>query len=107
MCRNIRTLFNFEPPASRNEVHEAALQFVRKISGYAHPSKANAAAFDSAVEEVERVVKTLLKSLETTAPPKDREAVVAKARERARERFSWEAATAATRAAYEGAFAQN
>jgi len=87
MCRNIKPLFNFEPPASPNEMHDAALQFVRKVSGYTHPSKANEAAFHVAVEEVERVVRTLLASLETQAPPRDREAVIAKARERARERY--------------------
>lgn len=87
MCRNIRPLFNFEPPATRNEMHDAALQFVRKISGFAHPSKANEAAFEHAVEDIEKVVRTLLKSLETNAPPKDREVVAAKARARARERY--------------------
>jgi hypothetical protein len=87
MCRNIRTLFNFEPPATRNEMHDASLQFVRKISGYTHPSKANEAAFHDAVEEIEAVVRKLLKSLDTDAPPKDREVVAAKARERARERY--------------------
>ena len=87
MCRNIKPLFNFEPPASPNEMHDAALQFVRKVSGYTHPSKANEAAFHVAVEEVERVVRSLLASLETQAPPRDREAVIAKARERARERY--------------------
>jgi hypothetical protein len=87
MCRNIKPLFNFEPPASRNEMHDAALQFVRKISGYSAPSKANEAAFQEAVEDVERVVRKLLKSLETHAPPRDREAFIAKAKERARERY--------------------
>lgn len=87
MCRNIRTLFNFEPPATRNEMHDASLQFVRKISGYTHPSKANEAAFHNAVEEIEAVVRKLRKSLDTDAPPKDREVVAAKARERARERY--------------------
>lgn len=87
MCRNIRPLFNFEPPASRNEMHDAALQFVRKISGFTHPSKANEAAFETAVEEIEKVVKTLLRQLETSAPPKDREVVAAKARERAKLRY--------------------
>lgn len=87
MCRNIRTLFNFEPPATRNEMHDASLQFVRKISGYTHPSKANEAAFHNAVEEIEAVVRKLLKSLDTDAPPKDREMVAAKARERAKERY--------------------
>ena len=87
MCRNIKPLFNFEPPASKNEMHDAALQFVRKISGYTHPSKANEAAFHAAVEEIEAVVRKLLKSLDTDAPPKDREVVAAKARERAKERY--------------------
>lgn len=87
MCRNIKPLFNFEPPASRNEMHEAALQFVRKISGYNAPSKANEAAFHDAVEEVEKAVRKLLKSLETTAPPRDREAFIAKAKERAKLRY--------------------
>lgn len=87
MCRNIKPLFNFEPPATRNEVHEAALQFVRKISGYNTPSQANEAAFHAAVEDVEKAVRKMLKSLETTAPPRDREVVAAKARERAKLRF--------------------
>lgn len=87
MCRNIKTLFNFEPPATRNEMHDASLQFVRKISGYTHPSKANEAAFHEAVEEIEAVVRKLMKSLETQAPPKDREVEAAKARERAKERY--------------------
>jgi len=88
MCRNIRPLFNFEPPASRNEMHDAALQFVRKISGYTHPSKANEAAFNDAVDDIERVVKRLLKELETDAPKRDRELVAAKARERAKLRYA-------------------
>jgi hypothetical protein len=87
MCRNIKPLFNFEPPATRNEMHDAALQFVRKISGYTRPSKANEAAFHEAVEEVEAVVRKLLKSLDTDAPPRDREVVAAKARERAKLRY--------------------
>jgi hypothetical protein len=87
MCRNIKPLFNFEPPATRNEMHDAALQFVRKISGYSAPSKANEAAFHAAVEDIETVVRRLLKSMETTAPPKDREVEAAKARERSRLRF--------------------
>lgn len=87
MCRNIRPLFNFEPPASRNEMHDAALQFVRKISGYTHPSKANEAAFNDAVDDIERVVKQLLKQLETDAPKRDREVVAAKAREKAKLRY--------------------
>jgi len=87
MCRNIKPLFNFEPPATRNEVHEAALQFVRKISGFNKPSQANEAAFHEAVEDVEKIVRKMLKKLETTAPPRDREVVAAKARERAKLRF--------------------
>lgn len=87
MCRNIKPLFNFEPPASKNEMHEAALQFVRKISGFNRPSHANEAAFYDAVEEIEKSVRKLLTALDTKAPPKDREIVAAKARERARERY--------------------
>lgn len=87
MCRNIKPLFNFEPPARPNEIHEAALQFVRKISGYNTPSKANEAAFHEAIEQIERSVGTLLRSLETNAPPKDREIVAAKAKARSRERY--------------------
>jgi len=88
MCRNIKPLFNFEPPATRNEMHDAALQFVRKISGYTHPSQANEAAFHEAVEDIEKVVKRLLASLETNAPPRDREVLIARARERAKERYA-------------------
>ena len=88
MCRNIKPLFSFEPPASGNEIHDAALQFVRKISGYTAPSKANEAAFHEAVEAIERNVRTLLERLETTAPPKDRETEAAKARARSRERYT-------------------
>lgn len=87
MCRNIKPLFNFEPPATRNEMHEAALQFVRKISGYNAPSQVNEAAFHEAVEDIEKVVKKLLKSLETHAPPKDREEEAEKRRERSKLRF--------------------
>lgn len=87
MCRNIKPLFNFEPPASKNEMHDASLQFVRKISGFTRPSQANEPAFYDAVEEIERSVRKLLKALETKAPPKDREIVAAKARERAKERY--------------------
>ena len=87
MCRNIKPLFNFEPPASKNEMHEAALQFVRKISGFNRPSQANEAVFYDAVEEIEKSVRKLLNALDTKAPPKDREVVAAKARERARERY--------------------
>ncbi len=88
MCRNIKPLFNFEPPATRNEMHEAALQFVRKISGYSHPSQANEAAFVEAVEDIEKVVKRLLRSLETAAPPRDREVEAEKRRARSRLRFA-------------------
>jgi hypothetical protein len=87
MCRNIKPLFNFEPPASKNEIHDAALQFVRKVSGYTSPSQANEAVFHEAVEEIEKAVRKLLQGLDTNAPPKDREAVAAKLRERARQRF--------------------
>lgn len=87
MCRNIKPLFNFEPPASKNEMHEAALQFVRKISGFNRPSQANEAAFYGAVEDIEKSVRKLLNALDTKAPPKDREIVAAKARERAKERY--------------------
>jgi hypothetical protein len=87
MCRNIRTLHNFEPPASRDEVHGAALQYVRKISGAAQPSAANAAAFERAVAAVEHATRHLLDELVTTAPPKDREVEAAKARERAAVRY--------------------
>jgi hypothetical protein len=88
MCRNIRTLFNFEPPATEEEIRASALQFVRKLSGFTHPSKANEAAFDRAVDEVSDVARRLLASLETSAPARDREVEAAKARARARERFA-------------------
>ena len=88
MCRNIRTLFNFEPPATEEEIGASAVQFVRKLSGFAHPSKANEAAFNLAVEEVSDVARRLLTSLETNSPPRDREIEAAKARERARTRFA-------------------
>ena len=88
MCRNIRTLFNFEPPATEDEIRASALQFVRKLSGFAHPSKANEAAFHRAVEEVTDAARRLLAALETASPPRDREIEAAKARERARERFA-------------------
>jgi hypothetical protein len=87
MCRNIKPLFNFEPPATGNEMHDAALQFVRKISGYNTPSKANEAAFHTAVEDIEKVVRTLLTSLDTNAPPKDRDEEAEKKREKSRQRF--------------------
>jgi hypothetical protein len=88
MCRNIKPLFNFEPPASDDEIRAASLQFVRKISGYGKPSAANAAAFDRAVDEVAKAARTLLASLVTVAEPKDRETEAAKARERSRQRFA-------------------
>jgi hypothetical protein len=88
MCRNIRTLFNFEPPATEDEIRASALQFVRKLSGFTHPSKANEAAFDRAVEEVADVARRLIASLETTRPPRNREEEAMKARARARERFA-------------------
>jgi hypothetical protein len=87
MCRNIRTLFNFEPPATEEEVRAASLQFVRKISGFNQPSKANEAAFYSAVDEIARISGRLLASLESSAAPKNREAEAAKARARAVQRF--------------------
>jgi len=88
MCRNIKTLFNFDPPVTHEEVRAAALQFVRKVSGFNKPSKANEAAFQLAVDEVARVSTTLLRSLETNAPPKNREDEATKARQRAAQRFS-------------------
>lgn len=87
MCRNIKTLFNFEPPATDAEIRDAALQFVRKLSGFNAPSKANREAFDSAVDEVAAVARRLFESLETNAQPKDREEEAAKARARSAERF--------------------
>jgi len=87
MCRNIRTLANFEPPATDDEVRAAALQFVRKLSGATRPSRANAAAFDRAVDEVTDAVRRLLASLETAAPPRDREVEARKARARAAQRY--------------------
>jgi hypothetical protein len=88
MCRNIRPLSNFEPPASDDEVRAAALQFVRKISGTVKPSQANTAAFDRAVAEIAESAATLLASLVTTSPPKDREVEAAKARKRAAARYA-------------------
>ena len=87
MCRNIRTLFNFDPPVTEDEVRAASLQFVRKISGFSKPSKANEAAFVAAIDEVASASARLLRSLETTAPPKNREEEAAKAKARAAERF--------------------
>jgi hypothetical protein len=88
MCRNIRPLFNFEPPATEEEIREAALQFVRKVSGFNRPSKANEAAFFAAVDAIAVASSTLLNSLETQAPPKSREEEAARARARAAQRFS-------------------
>jgi hypothetical protein len=88
MCRNIRTLFNFEPPATDDEIRASALQFVRKLSGFAKPSRANEAAFDRAVDEVTAAARRLLQALETTSPAKNREIEAAKARARARERYA-------------------
>lgn len=87
MCRNIRTLYNFEPPATDDEVHAAALQYVRKISGSTKPSQANAEAFERAVEAVAAVSRTLLDELTTSAPPKNREVEAAKMRARAAKRY--------------------
>ena len=87
MCRNIKTLYNFAPPATDDEVHAAALQFVRKISGFAKPSQANEAAFNRAVDDVAKASPRLLRSLVTAAPPRDREAEAAKAHARAVVRF--------------------
>jgi hypothetical protein len=88
MCRNIRTLHNFQPPASEEEIQASALQYVRKISGYNKPSRANEEAFDHAVESVAAVTRDLLDSLVTNAPPKDREVEAAKARARAEQRYA-------------------
>jgi hypothetical protein len=87
MCRNIKTLFNFEPPATEDEIHASALQFVRKLSGFNAPSKANEAAFELAVAEVSASARKLLASLHTHAPARDRETEAEKARERSRARF--------------------
>ncbi len=88
MCRNIRTLFNFEPPATDDEIQASALQFVRKLSGFAKPSHANEPAFNRAVDEVTATARRLLGSLETASPARDREVEAMKARERARQRFA-------------------
>jgi hypothetical protein len=87
MCRSIKTLHNFEPPATEEEIRAAALQFVRKLSGFARPAKVNQAAFDRAVEEVTAAARELLASLVTAAPPRDRAVEAAKARSRAAERY--------------------
>ena len=87
MCRNIKTLFNFEPPATEDEIHASALQFVRKLSGFNKPSHSNEAAFDRAVAEVSDAARRLLISLHTNAPSRDREVEAEKARERSRAQF--------------------
>jgi hypothetical protein len=87
MCRNIKPLFNFAPPATEDEIRAASLQFVRKISGFNKPSKANEAAFDAAVEQIAAVCRNLLSALETNAPPKDRDEEAVKARARSARRF--------------------
>ena len=87
MCRNIRPLFNFEPPDSEDEIRASALQFVRKVSGYSKPSQVNRAAFDQAVDEICEVTQRLLDALQTSAPPRDREAEAEKARARSAARF--------------------
>jgi hypothetical protein len=88
MCRNIRTLFNFEPPATEEEIHASAVQFVRKLSGFTNPSRANEAAFHRAVDEVSAAARRLLGSLETASPAKNREIEAMKARARAKERYA-------------------
>jgi hypothetical protein len=88
MCRNIKTLANFEPPATNDEIHASALQFVRKLSGTTKPSRANEAAFDAAVEEVTAAARRLVHSLHTSAPPRNREEEMRKARERSLKRFA-------------------
>ena len=88
MCRNIRTLYNFEPPAGDDEVRAAALQYVRKISGFNKPSQANQEAFDSAVDAVAEISARLLRELQTAAPPKDRDVEAAKAKARAQQRYA-------------------
>jgi hypothetical protein len=87
MCRNIRTLFNFDPPATDEEIRASSIQFVRKLSGFAKPSKANAAAFDAAVEDVFKIARRLIDTLESASPPRNREEEAMKARARAIERF--------------------
>jgi hypothetical protein len=88
MCRNIKTLFNFDPPATDEEIRAASLQFVRKLSGFTKPSKANEDAFNHAIDEVAAVARTLIDSLTTTSEPRNREEVAAKLRERSAQRFS-------------------
>jgi hypothetical protein len=91
MCRNIKTLFNFEPPATELEIRDASLQFVRKLSGFNVPSKANEAAFDKAVEDVANAARVLIRSLVTNAPPRDREVEAEKAKARSAARFGTQA----------------
>lgn len=93
MCRNIRTLYNFEPPATEEEIRAASLQFVRKLSGFTHPSKANEAAFERAVEKVTAVATELLDALVTNAEPRDRNVEAAKAKERAAKRYGGSASS--------------
>ena len=88
MCRNIKTLFNFDPPATEDEIHASSLQFVRKLSGFAHPSRANQAAFDRAVAEVSAAARLLIDSLVTNAEPRDRQIEAARAKERSALRFT-------------------
>jgi hypothetical protein len=91
MCRNIRTLFNFDPPATEEEIRAASIQFVRKLSGFTQPSKANEVAFNKAIEDVSKVARRLIDSLVTTAAPRDREEWAARARARAAERYNKQA----------------
>lgn len=95
MCRNIKTLFNFDPPATDEEVHASALQFVRKLSGFAKPSKANEAVFEKAVADVAAIARRLVDTLETHAPPRDREVEAEKARERSALRYGYQRRPAA------------
>jgi hypothetical protein len=95
MCRNIKTLFNFDPPSTDEEIHAAALQFVRKVSGFTKPSKTNEAAFLYSIDEIARISKHLLQSLETNAPPKNRAEEIARARARSEKRFGTPRAAAA------------
>lgn len=93
MCRNIKTLYNFEPPATEEEIYLSSVQFVRKLSGFTRPSKANQVAFDRAVDKVSRAARELLETLVTNAPPRDREVEAIKARARSAERFRSDART--------------
>jgi len=93
MCRNIKTLFNFDPPATDAEIHAASLQFVRKVSGFTHPSKANSAAFERSIVQISKIARSLIDSLETESPPRDREVEADRARARSEKRFGPRAAT--------------